>query len=173
MADNRVLEVFIHNTREPPIPEILERWRPKTHIFYLLCGECTITVEDVALQAGLPVDGSVITGSAVVREKMDLCTAMLGKVSNKFKGGRISINWLEKIFNKFPNDATEEKFGARKVVSTSSGLHWMCKTKLGIYCVVYVIPGALSGNTTGKDADWWLPIFVVVIGLVANTVSKS
>ncbi|MBA0867989.1 hypothetical protein Goshw_007063, partial [Gossypium schwendimanii] len=33
------------------------------HIFYLPCGECTITLEDVQLQLGLQVDGSVLTGS--------------------------------------------------------------------------------------------------------------
>ncbi|PPS14423.1 hypothetical protein GOBAR_AA06155 [Gossypium barbadense] len=33
---------------------------------------------------------------------------MLGKVSNTFEGGRISINWLEINFDKLPNDAMEE-----------------------------------------------------------------
>ncbi|MFQ6624654.1 hypothetical protein Gotur_003662 [Gossypium turneri] len=40
-----------------------ERWRPEMHTFHLPCGECTITLEDVQLQLGLPVDESVITGS--------------------------------------------------------------------------------------------------------------
>ncbi|MBA0620258.1 hypothetical protein Godav_006012 [Gossypium davidsonii] len=33
---------------------------------------------------------------------------MLGKVSNRFKDGQISINWLETNFNKLPDNATEE-----------------------------------------------------------------
>ncbi|PPS19742.1 hypothetical protein GOBAR_AA00825 [Gossypium barbadense] len=33
---------------------------------------------------------------------------MLVKIPNRFEGGRISINWLEKIFDKLPDDATEE-----------------------------------------------------------------
>ncbi|KAK5771411.1 hypothetical protein PVK06_047614 [Gossypium arboreum] len=57
---------------------------------------------------GLPVDGLVITGSVMVREKVDLYMGMLRKVSNKFKGGRISINWLEINFDKLPDDATEK-----------------------------------------------------------------
>ncbi|KAH1040051.1 hypothetical protein J1N35_041794, partial [Gossypium stocksii] len=40
-----------------------ERWRPETHTFHLPCGECTITLEDVALQLGLPIDGNMVTGA--------------------------------------------------------------------------------------------------------------
>ncbi|KAH1091689.1 hypothetical protein J1N35_018946 [Gossypium stocksii] len=46
---------------------LVERWRPKTHIFHLPCSECTITLEDIALQLDLPMDGLVIIGSTVVR----------------------------------------------------------------------------------------------------------
>ncbi|MBA0860981.1 hypothetical protein Goshw_023133 [Gossypium schwendimanii] len=43
------------------ISVLIERWSPETHTFHLLCGECTITLEDVQLQLGLPVDGSALT----------------------------------------------------------------------------------------------------------------
>ncbi|MFQ6624370.1 hypothetical protein Gotur_004307, partial [Gossypium turneri] len=42
---------------------LVERWRPETHTFHLSCGECTVTLEDVALQLGLPIDGNAITGA--------------------------------------------------------------------------------------------------------------
>ena len=45
------------------ISELIESWRPETHIFHLSCGECTITLEDVQLQLGLPVDGYAVIGS--------------------------------------------------------------------------------------------------------------
>ncbi|MFQ6626034.1 hypothetical protein Gotur_005853 [Gossypium turneri] len=45
------------------ISALIERWRPDTHTFHLLCGERTITLEDVNLQLGLPVDGYAVTGS--------------------------------------------------------------------------------------------------------------
>ncbi|KAK5842478.1 hypothetical protein PVK06_004842 [Gossypium arboreum] len=78
MTNDRVLEGFIHNLSKGPITKIygylqntgflhasrmlrgckldptlisalVERWRLKTHAFHLLCGECTITLEDIAL----------------------------------------------------------------------------------------------------------------------------
>ncbi|MBA0630901.1 hypothetical protein Godav_002952 [Gossypium davidsonii] len=45
------------------ISTFVERWRPETHTFHLPCGECTITLEDIQLQLGLPVDESVLIGS--------------------------------------------------------------------------------------------------------------
>ncbi|KAH1057320.1 hypothetical protein J1N35_035385 [Gossypium stocksii] len=44
----------------------------------------------------MPVDGPIITVSAVVLSKVDLYRELLGKVLDKFEGGRISINWLER-----------------------------------------------------------------------------
>ncbi|MBA0700299.1 hypothetical protein Goari_005605, partial [Gossypium aridum] len=41
----------------------------------------------------------VITGLAIIPGKVDLCKALLGKVSDKFEGGRISINWFEDNFD--------------------------------------------------------------------------
>ncbi|MBA0848960.1 hypothetical protein Goshw_009286 [Gossypium schwendimanii] len=45
------------------ISALIEKWRPKMHTFHLPCRECTITLEDMQLQLGLPVDGSALTGS--------------------------------------------------------------------------------------------------------------
>ncbi|KAK5775303.1 hypothetical protein PVK06_043176 [Gossypium arboreum] len=44
------------------ISALVERWRPDTHTFHLPCGECNVTLEDVALQLGLPIDESAVTG---------------------------------------------------------------------------------------------------------------
>ncbi|MBA0721815.1 hypothetical protein Golax_009319 [Gossypium laxum] len=48
------------------INALVERWRSETHTFHLLCGECTITLEDVQLQLSLLVDGSTVTEPVII-----------------------------------------------------------------------------------------------------------
>ncbi|XP_057733911.1 serine/threonine-protein phosphatase 7 long form homolog [Arachis stenosperma] len=41
---------------------LIERWHPDTHTFHLSIGECTVTLEDVALILDLPTDGLPVAG---------------------------------------------------------------------------------------------------------------
>ncbi|KAH1057021.1 hypothetical protein J1N35_035086 [Gossypium stocksii] len=120
MSEDQILEMFIRNLPALPLREVgflhvtrmdreckldptfvsalLERWRPETHTFYLSCGECTITLEDVQLQLRLPVDGLIVTRSVVVTNWRNACEQLLGRVLDMIYGARIDMNWLKKKF---------------------------------------------------------------------------
>ncbi|MFQ6635172.1 hypothetical protein Gotur_010145, partial [Gossypium turneri] len=59
------------------ISALVERWRPETHTFHFPCGECTVTLEDVALQLRLPIDGSPVTEVTAFTEPAALCYQLL------------------------------------------------------------------------------------------------
>ena len=44
------------------ITTLVERWKQETHIFHLTIGEATITLQDVVVILGLPIDGHLVTG---------------------------------------------------------------------------------------------------------------
>ena len=92
MQDNRVIDIiklvgleglFRAPSREIDhclISALVERWRPKTHIFHLPHGEMSITLEDMEVIFELPIDGEVLVGSTAVVDGnwRQLCMELLG-----------------------------------------------------------------------------------------------
>ncbi|XP_038996648.1 protein MAIN-LIKE 1-like [Hibiscus syriacus] len=76
---------------------LIERWRLETHTIHLPCGECTIILEDVSMQLGLPVDGTAIF-SVADDDWENLCKEYLGIAPTTFNYGRITLSWLQRTF---------------------------------------------------------------------------
>ncbi|XP_028236611.1 serine/threonine-protein phosphatase 7 long form homolog [Glycine soja] len=75
--------------------KVLGDKRPETHTFHFPWGECTITLEDVALHLGIRVDGRVVTRPSFLHWD-ELCHELLGKVppENARKGAALKLTWL-------------------------------------------------------------------------------
>jgi hypothetical protein len=41
---------------------LMDWWRPKTHMFHLLCGETTVTLQDIAMILGLSINITLACG---------------------------------------------------------------------------------------------------------------
>ena len=74
MVDDHILDtvkrVGLEGLHRTPSREIdhnlitafVERWRPETQTFHLPHGETTITLQDVEVLLGIPIDGEAIIG---------------------------------------------------------------------------------------------------------------
>ncbi|MBA0682361.1 hypothetical protein Goari_024086, partial [Gossypium aridum] len=110
---------------------LVERWRPETHIFHLPCGECTITLENISLQFGLPVNGEVDMGLVISAEWSATCKQLLGKVSKKFRGSRIEMRWMRENFQTIEapiGDIEKEKFTRAFILRLIWGLLMLNKS---------------------------------------------
>ncbi|XP_016690702.2 protein MAINTENANCE OF MERISTEMS-like [Gossypium hirsutum] len=91
------------------ISALVKRWRSETHTFHFLCGECTVTLEDVAIQLGLPIDGSLVTGVSSFTDPAALCYELLGDSpgdgEKNFTG--LQFTWLKAKFGQLSATATE------------------------------------------------------------------
>ena len=101
------------------ITALVERWRSETHSFHLSHGEMTITLQDMEVIMGVPVDGLSVVGYTHMNNWGDLCVDLLGhrppnrevdanKNTAVMEGPRVKAKWLEKRFsNPLPADAIE------------------------------------------------------------------
>ena len=97
------------------ITALIERWRPKTHTFHLPWGECTSTLEDVALYLSIRVDGRVVIGPNFL-DWDELCDKLLGKIppDNAHKGVTLKLTrFLTTLHAPLPGEPTIHQLQCR------------------------------------------------------------
>ncbi|XP_012453465.1 protein MAIN-LIKE 1-like [Gossypium raimondii] len=90
---------------------LVERWCTETHTFIMPCGECTITLEDVAMQLRLRVDDAVVMGRRKVFEPSVLCHRLLGRSPSDGEQNFtcLTLAWLRANFKELSSTATEHE----------------------------------------------------------------
>lgn len=96
------------------IDALVERWRPATHTFWFPNGECTVTLEDVTMLLGLPIDGDAVTGESSFRdaaEVRNLCMEVLGHdlQPDEMTGYFIKDTFLQRRFGWIPPNADRQR----------------------------------------------------------------
>ena len=101
------------------ITTLVEKWRSETHSFHLPHGEMTITLQDMEVIIGVPIDGLPMVEFTHMQNWGNLCAELLGhrppnrqvdasKNTAVMEGLKVKAKWLDERFSyPFLADATE------------------------------------------------------------------
>ena len=129
------------------ITALVDRWRPETNTFHLPVGEMTITLGDVAVLLGLPIDGNAIAYGGGPYDYIQLCRDLLGidPPPEQIRGHEyVEVKWFRSQFTQdIPPDASEIQIQqrARAVILHIIICRLMCdhtKTRVDLKWLPYI-----------------------------------
>nr|XP_045084066.1 serine/threonine-protein phosphatase 7 long form homolog [Aegilops tauschii subsp. strangulata] len=128
---------------------LIDRWHAETHSFHLLCGEMTITLQDMAMVTALPIKGEAVTGKIESGKYRDMVEELLGvrppdPMPDKkgSKTGGLKFTWLQQHFHEPPDGADEPTI-----------------ERYARAYVLYVFGTVLFEDSGGSSASWmFLPL---------------
>ncbi|KAD4384177.1 hypothetical protein E3N88_24345 [Mikania micrantha] len=122
------------------IEALVERWRPETNTFHLPFGEATVTLEDVNVEWGLPIEGVALTGvegSYTYDESRHMCLTYLGYDTqpNDYRNHLLKLsNMLSFMLdNPITDDSTDEE----------------CMQRARCVCLILVTNNVLADTNNG------------------------
>ena len=99
------------------ITALVDRWRPETSSFHLRVGEMTITLADVAVLLGLPVDGLPVRLPTEQHDYIAMCDTLLGispPPEVRWGNETVLLGWFrEALAHDIPADATDVQIAQR------------------------------------------------------------
>ncbi|XP_016704176.1 protein MAIN-LIKE 2-like [Gossypium hirsutum] len=155
------------------ISALVKRWHPKTHTFHLLCG--TITLQDVALQLGLPIDGNAVTGVSSISRSAALCYDLLGRSPNEGKFTGLKFSWLKANFEHLPSTANEWEVMhvVRAYIMHLIGGVLMLDAngnKLRVRSVSHVVSRTLSNDRFFYDGHRQMPYITTIVSVLLDAI---
>ncbi|XP_020971913.1 serine/threonine-protein phosphatase 7 long form homolog [Arachis ipaensis] len=96
-----VSQIGVVQCQSALINALIERWRPETHTFHFPIGECSMTLEEVAVIFGLPTNGLPVTGPTMSSyEALEVeCLHHFGVAPRKTecRGSFIKLTWFRRL----------------------------------------------------------------------------
>ncbi|XP_012468591.1 protein MAIN-LIKE 2-like [Gossypium raimondii] len=132
------------NLRYDLLSALVERWRPESHTFHFSCGECTVTLEDVAMQLGLSIHGTPVMGVFSFTDPAALCYQLLGDSPEDEESNFTSLKftWLKAKFGQLSANVTEGEL--------------MCAARANIMHIIRGVPMPDANNN--KVHMMYLPL---------------
>uniref|UniRef100_A0A453JD43 Aminotransferase-like plant mobile domain-containing protein n=1 Tax=Aegilops tauschii subsp. strangulata TaxID=200361 RepID=A0A453JD43_AEGTS len=81
---------------------LVDRWRPETHSFHFSFGEMTMTLEDMAMISGLPINGRAVTGRVSAVNWRQWAGILIGvepdaPLEGKVDASKVRHSWLKQV----------------------------------------------------------------------------